>query len=97
MVTRGKETPTDVHWTDRYDGREGCCFFGHAVQLNSAIPLRAPHAMGLDTGCAYGGVLTAAVVAAGTDPRDAEIVAVPGKAYSTLRGQCRERISVTGD
>ena len=53
--------------------------------------------MGLDTGCAYGGVLTAAVVAAGTDPRDAEIVAVPGKAYSTLRGQCRERISVTGD
>jgi len=82
MVALGEETPSTVHWTARYDGREGFCFFGHDPQLEPSVPLRATHAMGLDTGCCFGGALTAAVLREGVPARDAEIVSVPGKRYA---------------
>ncbi|MFO0661730.1 MAG: metallophosphoesterase family protein [Polyangiaceae bacterium] len=56
-------TPPGVqHWSRWYDGREGFVFFGHDPQLDPSTPLRATHALGLDTGCCFGGRLTAAVI-----------------------------------
>ncbi|GGM56471.1 serine/threonine protein phosphatase 1 [Halarchaeum rubridurum] len=42
-------------WYDDYDGPHRV-FFGHTVH---AEPVVRPHAVGLDTGCVYGGALTA--------------------------------------
>jgi len=78
MVGLGEEGPADVHWTARYDGREGHCFFGHDPQQDPPEPLRAPHATGLDTACAFGGRLTAAILVPGCPPADAELRWVPG-------------------
>ncbi len=50
--------PEHKHWSETYDGREGFAVFGHDPNKKG---LRAPHALGIDTGCCYGGALTAAV------------------------------------
>jgi diadenosine tetraphosphatase ApaH/serine/threonine PP2A family protein phosphatase len=80
MVALGSETADSRHWSASYDGREGFCFFGHDPQLEPSRPLRAPHALGLDTGCCFGGALTAAVVPAGVAPAEATFVTVPARA-----------------
>jgi len=59
-------------WFEQYDG-PGRVFFGHTV-LES--PLVSEHAVGLDTGCVYGGELTA------YDCNRAEIISVtPERTY----------------
>jgi bis(5'-nucleosyl)-tetraphosphatase (symmetrical) len=78
MVALGKENAGTAQWSARYDGRAGFCFFGHDPQLSPPEPLRGPHALGLDTGCCFGGRLTAAIVT--TDPRAPEVVSVPALA-----------------
>ena len=55
------------YWFDRYDGPERV-FFGHTVL---EAPIVREHAVGLDTGCVYGGELTA------YNWRSDELVAVP--------------------
>ena len=42
-------------WYDNYDGQYRV-FFGHTVHDS---PIEREHAVGLDTGCVYGGMLTA--------------------------------------
>jgi hypothetical protein len=79
MIALGHEVAGDPHWSDVYDGREGHAFFGHDPQLAPPEALRAPHATGLDTGCCFGGRLTAAVLEAGAAPRDARFVSVPAR------------------
>lgn len=78
MVSLSDARPEQSHWSALYDGREGFCYFGHDPQLEPPVVLRAPHAMGLDTGCCFGGTLTAAVVT--TDPAQPELVSVPAYA-----------------
>lgn len=90
MVALGDERAGSVHWTARYDGCEGYCFFGHDPQLDPATPLVAEHAMRLDTGACFGGALTAAIVEPGSHPRDAKIVRVQGSRYAEPREQWRE-------
>lgn len=80
MIALGHEVEGDPHWSDVYDGREGHVFFGHDPQLSPPEPLRGAHATGLDTGCCFGGRLTAAVLEAGADPRAAAFVSVPARA-----------------
>jgi hypothetical protein len=80
MIALGQERPHDPHWSSLYDGREGHVFFGHDPQLAPPAPLRAPHASGLDTGCCFGGRLTAAVVVAGQAPGEAQVVSVAARA-----------------
>lgn len=79
MVALGQEKPHDPHWSSLYDGREGYCFFGHDPQLTPPAPLRAPHALGLDTACCFGGRLTAAIVPAGAAPGEATLVSVSAR------------------
>ena len=56
-VPKGKETAGDVLWTEAWDG-DRTVLYGHT-------PVREPridrNAIGLDTGCVYGGSLTAAI------------------------------------
>lgn len=83
-VSLGQETDQDVFWTERYDGREGYVFYGHQPYLNPPEPVLTKFACGLDTGCCFGGRLTAAVFQ--RDPRKAEFVSVPALAqYSKPR------------
>ena len=77
VAALGEETLADPHWSQLYDGREGFCFFGHDPQLGPPLPLRALHATGLDTGCCFGGRLTAAVLPEGAAPAEATFVSVP--------------------
>lgn len=80
VVSLGDEEPCDPHWSAVYDGREGFAFFGHDPQLDPPEPLRGPHALGLDTGCCFGGRLTAAVIPPGREARAAELVSVAARA-----------------
>lgn len=75
MLSLDVARPEDDHWADRYDGREGFAFYGHDPQLDPPTPRTSEHALGLDTGCCFGGRLTAAVLEG--DPRACELVSVP--------------------
>jgi serine/threonine protein phosphatase 1 len=61
-VPKEKKKRTDVLWSEVWRG-DRFAVYGHT-------PLREPkldeHALGLDTGCVYGGALTAAIFANGT-------------------------------
>jgi len=58
-----------VPWFEVYRGRK-TILFGH---WPAKEPRRAPHAIGLDTGCVYGGRLTGFIIETG------EFVSVPGR------------------
>lgn len=56
-----KARPGERHWWDRYDGEDGLIVFGHkpiTAPLRRCVD-RRPVAINVDTGCVYGGVLTA--------------------------------------
>lgn len=85
--TLGEMVPLDdvkpaehPHWTSWYTGQEGFCFFGHDPQLDPPHPLKTLHATGLDTGCCFGGRLTAAVLEPRQVPSAAVFVSVQAKA-----------------
>ncbi len=65
------------HWSLGYRGEEGFCYYGHDPQLFPPVPRIAAHAIGLDTGCVFGGRLTAAILRPGDDPAYPEIESVP--------------------
>lgn len=75
MVAFGQETSESRLWAEVYDGREGLACFGHAPALGP--PRIFAHAIGLDTGCAFGGALTAAVFRGGRESY--EFVSVPAR------------------
>lgn len=58
FVSYGNEDENSIFWADIYDGNQGFVVYGHQcfeeVRVNQ-------HAIGIDTGCAYGGKLTAAI------------------------------------
>jgi len=53
-------------WASLYSGELGFVVFGHDARRGLQM---APHALGLDTGCVYGGELTACVIEAGEGAR----------------------------
>lgn len=56
-VRKDRKKKTDVLWAERWDG-DRFVLYGHTPLRE---PRRDPKALGLDTGCVYGGALTAAV------------------------------------
>jgi serine/threonine protein phosphatase 1 len=84
MVHLGGEGPDTQHWSKVYNGCEGKVFFGHDPSEEVRV---TPHAVGLDTGCCFGGKLTAATIDAGVSVYDQKIhlTSVPGKAYRKWR------------
>ncbi len=58
MIPYGDFEHRYVFWSDIYDGHEGFVVFGHHPFEQPKI---SPHAIGIDTGCVYGGALTAII------------------------------------
>lgn len=72
MLALGANKPDDPFWGDVYDGSKGMVVYGHspwlshpddeaAPRIHGGFPGRAA-AIGIDTGCVFGGHLTAYVV-----------------------------------
>lgn len=61
FVGLGEESPEDTFWAEVYNGSYGHVYFGHQPFLHEE-PKRFPFATGLDTGCVFGGWLTAAII-----------------------------------
>ena len=72
FLSLGTEGPDDPFWAEIYDGRFGHVFFGHSPFLDGVKHF--DHATGLDTGCVFGGTLTAAILAEG---EETSFVSVP--------------------
>jgi len=79
MISLYRATAADRRWAELYDGREGFAFYGHDALIDPPQPVIDQHAMNLDTGCCFGGRLTAAVLEPGADACDAAIVSVPAR------------------
>jgi len=79
-----------VHWTELYNGNENIIYGHHAHSLKDAyVVLHESNVrtIGIDTGCCFGGCLTALLVEAGSD-KDfvGSFVSVPAKKeYAALR------------
>jgi hypothetical protein len=58
FVSYGEEKPEDVFWADDYKGQFGHIYFGHHPFIQSN-PYQFSHATAIDTGCVYGGWLSA--------------------------------------
>lgn len=58
FVSYGEEKPEDIFWADEYKGQFGHIYFGHHPFMQSN-PYQFTHATAIDTGCVYGGWLTA--------------------------------------
>jgi serine/threonine protein phosphatase 1 len=77
-IPLGKQNAQDPFWADVYKGDFGTAFFGHQTFFGG--PVRFPHAIALDQGCAFGGHLTAALI---DDTAQISFVSVPArKTYS---------------
>jgi len=63
FVGLGQEKTGDSFWAEGYDGQWGHVFFGHQPFLQ-AEPRRFLHATGIDTGCVFGGWLSAVEITA---------------------------------
>lgn len=62
MITLGEEGGIPHHfWAEDYDGRFGKVFFGHQPHGADEI-FDYKHAVALDTGCVFGGVISGAVI-----------------------------------
>jgi diadenosine tetraphosphatase ApaH/serine/threonine PP2A family protein phosphatase len=48
-------------WAEKYDGKFGKVVFGHESFVQNNIK-EFPNAVGIDTGCVYGGWLTAMII-----------------------------------
>ena len=53
-----QESPEDLFWAEMYDGQWGHIYFGHQPFFQPE-PKRFLHATGIDTGCVFGGWLSA--------------------------------------
>jgi bis(5'-nucleosyl)-tetraphosphatase (symmetrical) len=58
FVSYGDEKPEDIFWAEEYKGQFGHIYFGHHPFIQSN-PYQFSHATAIDTGCVYGGWLTA--------------------------------------
>lgn len=58
FVLFGEEKPEDIFWAEEYKGQYGHIYFGHHPFMQFG-PYHFSYATALDTGCVYGGWLTA--------------------------------------
>jgi diadenosine tetraphosphatase ApaH/serine/threonine PP2A family protein phosphatase len=73
-VTFGEGSEDARLWAETYDGRHGVVIFGHEPFLQSQ-PKMFRHALGIDTGCVFGGWLTAFILQDGKEPHSVSVKA----------------------
>lgn len=71
-VPKGEEEPGDPFWSEVWNG-DRLVVYGHTPRREARVDANA---LGLDTGCVYGGSLTAAVF---TAPRTYSLISVPAR------------------
>jgi hypothetical protein len=62
FISFGEEKPEDIFWAEEYNGEYGHIYFGHHPFIQSN-PCHFRNATAIDTGCVYGGWLTAVEIA----------------------------------
>lgn len=65
FVSLHEETEQDAYWAEVYEGAFGHIYFGHQPFMQET-PKEFSHATGLDTGCVFGGWLSAVIIEHGT-------------------------------
>ena len=80
FIALGEESPNDSFWAEKYDGAYGHVYFGHQPFLQSS-PKQFSFASGIDTGCVYGGWLSAVEISTA----GATYTSVPAKAKYVIR------------
>ena len=61
FVSLGQENEHTQFWAETYDGKYGKVIFGHNPFMQD-IPKYFKNAIGIDTGCVFGGYLTALII-----------------------------------
>ena len=61
FVGLNEETEADKYWAELYNGSYGHIYFGHQPFMQE-LPQNFVHATGLDTGCVFGGWLSAVII-----------------------------------
>lgn len=84
MVQLGAETEADPFWAETFDGRFGHVVFGHEP-MKGDVPGEWEHATGIDTGCVFGGRLTAMVI---ESDGSRSFVSVPGRKVAERHECC---------
>lgn len=79
MVSLCHEKAEHQPWAKVYDGCEGFVFYGHDAVIDPPQPVIDENAMNLDTGCCFGGRLSAAILEHGVIARQAQIMSVPAR------------------
>jgi serine/threonine protein phosphatase 1 len=80
FIALGEESPNDNFWAEKYDGAHGHVYFGHQPFIQSS-PKQFPFATGIDTGCVYGGWLSAVELSSA----GATYTSVPAKTKYVIR------------
>jgi len=68
--------PNASFWADVYNGHEGFVIYGHSPFYR---PYFKKHSLGIDTGCVYGNMLTAAIITNTFKPWEFETVQVKAR------------------
>jgi len=79
MVSLHQADKSLKHWADTYQGQEGFAFHGHDARPDLSRPEVVGQTMNLDTGCCFGGSLSAAILEAGVAGADAATLSVPAR------------------
>ena len=74
FVSLGQENEHTQFWAETYDGKYGKVIFGHNPFIQ-ATPKYFANAIGVDTGCVFGGYLTALII----KEHKIENIAIPAK------------------
>ena len=61
FVSLGQENEHTQFWAETYDGKYGKVIFGHNPFMQDT-PKYFANAIGIDTGCVFGGYLTALII-----------------------------------
>ena len=61
FLSLGEESEGKYFWAEKYDGKYGTIVYGHEAYIGEGIK-KYNNAIGIDTGCVYGGALTALVI-----------------------------------
>lgn len=61
FISLGQENEKSVLWAEMYDGRFGTLVFGHHALIGESS-VKYKHAINIDTGCVFGGWLSACVI-----------------------------------
>jgi len=64
FISLGQENEKSIFWAEHYDGKYGKVIFGHHATI-SEMPAEFNQAINIDTGCVFGGFLSACILEGG--------------------------------